>query len=166
MKNQHYLRNGRSKVKGFTALLKKTHQSLLPVLKSKLRFYVPFNSQAHIETGPPHRLLRDSNPHKGDCLWLYTKLANPPGHWRPLLHALKRTKFKVGGLHSVQQPGSYWDRPSTLPFVGLEPTQRWQPVIRCQTCWPTRPPRTSKSYQGQTVLILEANGTSTYNSNK
>ena len=29
---------------------------------------------------------------------------------------------KVGVLCSVQQPGSYWDRSSTLPPVGLKPT--------------------------------------------
>ena len=31
---------------------------------------------------------------------------------------------KVGGfLRPVQQPGSYWDRSSELPLVGLEPTE-------------------------------------------
>ena len=43
--------------------------------------------------------------------------------------ALSRTikeieaKVKVGVLHPVQQPGSYWDRSSELPLVGLEPTE-------------------------------------------
>ena len=32
------------------------------------------------------------------------------------------TKVKVGVLRPVQQPGSYWDRSSELPLVGLEPT--------------------------------------------
>ena len=32
-------------------------------------------------------------------------------------------KFKVGVLRPVQQPGSYWDRSSALPLVGLEPTE-------------------------------------------
>ena len=34
-----------------------------------------------------------------------------------------RSKFKVGVLRPVQQPGSYWDRSSELPLVGLEPTE-------------------------------------------
>ena len=34
-----------------------------------------------------------------------------------------RTKVKVGVLRPVQQPGSYWDRSSELPLVGLEPTE-------------------------------------------
>ena len=33
------------------------------------------------------------------------------------------TKVKVGILRPVQQPGSYWDRSSELPLVGLEPTE-------------------------------------------
>ena len=33
------------------------------------------------------------------------------------------TKVKVGVLRPVQQPGSYWDRSSALPLVGLEPTE-------------------------------------------
>ena len=41
-------------------------------------------------------------------------------------------KVKVGFLRPVQQPGSYWDWSSRLPLVGVEPTQRWQPMIRCQ----------------------------------
>ena len=32
-------------------------------------------------------------------------------------------KVKVGFLRPVQQPGSYWDRSSELPLVGLEPTE-------------------------------------------
>ena len=40
--------------------------------------------------------------------------------------------FKVGVLRPVQQPGSYWDRSSELPLVGLEPTE--VTAIRCQTC--------------------------------
>ena len=32
-------------------------------------------------------------------------------------------KVKVGVLRPVQQPGSYWDRPSELPLVRLEPTE-------------------------------------------
>ena len=33
------------------------------------------------------------------------------------------TKVKVGVLRPVQQPGSYWDRSTELPLVGLEPTE-------------------------------------------
>ena len=42
-----------------------------------------------------------------------------------LLHFLPAlwTKVKVGVLRPVQQPGSYWDRSSELPLVGLEPTE-------------------------------------------
>ena len=32
-------------------------------------------------------------------------------------------KVKVGVLRPVQQPGSYWDRSSELPLVGLEPKE-------------------------------------------
>ena len=32
-------------------------------------------------------------------------------------------KVKVGVLRPVQQPGSYWDRSSELPLVGLETTE-------------------------------------------
>ena len=34
-----------------------------------------------------------------------------------------RSLDKVGVLRPVQQPGSYWDRSSELPLVGLEPTE-------------------------------------------
>ena len=34
-----------------------------------------------------------------------------------------QSKVKVGVLRPVQQPGSYWDRSSELPLVGLEPTE-------------------------------------------
>ena len=34
-----------------------------------------------------------------------------------------KLKVKVGVLRPVQQPGSYWDRSSELPLVGLEPTE-------------------------------------------
>ena len=34
-----------------------------------------------------------------------------------------KVKVKVGVLRPVQQPGSYWDRSSELPLVGLEPTE-------------------------------------------
>ena len=33
------------------------------------------------------------------------------------------SKFEVRVLLPVQQPGSYWDRSSELPLVGLEPTE-------------------------------------------
>ena len=37
--------------------------------------------------------------------------------------ACRRSKVKVGVLRPVQQPGSYWDRSTELPLVGLEPTE-------------------------------------------
>ena len=40
-------------------------------------------------------------------------------HWL----TLKSNMVKVGVLRPVQQPGSYWDRSSELPLVGLEPTE-------------------------------------------
>ena len=43
---------------------------------SMLVFYVPFNSQGDIETGPHHCYLSDSNPHRGGSLQLVAKLAN------------------------------------------------------------------------------------------
>ena len=39
------------------------------------------------------------------------------------LPLIQRSKVKVGVLRPVQQPGSYWDRSSELPLVGLEPTE-------------------------------------------
>ena len=39
------------------------------------------------------------------------------------IRALSLFKVKVGVLRPVQQPGSYWDRSSELPLVGLEPTE-------------------------------------------
>ena len=36
--------------------------------QSKLEFYVPFNSQGHIGTGPQHCHLWESNPPRGDSL--------------------------------------------------------------------------------------------------
>ena len=36
---------------------------------------------------------------------------------------IHKSKVKVGVLRPVQQPGSYWDRSSELPLVGLEPTE-------------------------------------------
>ena len=41
-----------------------------------------------------------------------------PSPWWP-----KSKLVKVGVLRPVQQPGSYWDRSSELPLVGLEPTE-------------------------------------------
>ena len=39
------------------------------------------------------------------------------------LNITMHTEVKVGVLRPVQQPGSYWDRSSELPLVGLEPTE-------------------------------------------
>ena len=42
-----------------------------------IEFYVLFNSQGHIRTGPQHCYISDR-------LWLDAKPANPLGHWGPL----------------------------------------------------------------------------------
>ena len=56
------------------------------------------------------------------------------------------SKVKVGVLRPVQQPGSYWDRSSELPLVGLEPTEvtayDYMPNLLT-----TRPLRTSRDSQ-------------------
>ena len=70
------------------------------------------------------------SPHRG------TKIPNMTLEWaRPIqIHSLILTEFpvkfsarlinfKVGVLRPVQQPGSYWDRSSEVPLVGLEPTE-------------------------------------------
>ena len=36
---------------------------------------------------------------------------------------MNESQIKFGVLSPVQQPGSYWDRSSELPLVGLEPTE-------------------------------------------
>ena len=41
----------------------------------------------------------------------------------PISPMFLKVKVKVGVLRPVQQPGSYWDRSSELPLVGLEPTE-------------------------------------------
>ena len=33
------------------------------------------------------------------------------------------TKVKVWVLYPIQQPGTYWNRPSSLPLAGVRPTQ-------------------------------------------
>ena len=45
------------------------------------------------------------------------KIRNLYNRWKD------KVKVKVGVLRPVQQPGSYWDRSSELPLVGLEPTE-------------------------------------------
>ena len=48
----------------------------------------------------------------------------PPGYIGSVFFpVIQRSKVKVGVLRPVQQPGSYWDRSSELPLVGLEPTE-------------------------------------------
>ena len=42
----------------------------------------------------------------------------------------------AGFLNPIQQPGSYWDRSSVLPLMGVNLTQREQSMIICQTCLP------------------------------
>ena len=61
--------------------VRKNPISFVVFSKSKIQgFFVPFNSQGHIATGPQHCHLWESNPHKGDCLWLDSKPANPLVH--------------------------------------------------------------------------------------
>ena len=67
--------------------------------------------------------------------WQHGKEINGPGRnlYPPLPvlvirrnHSISHrywSKVKVGVLRPVQQPGSYWDRSSELPLVGLEPTE-------------------------------------------
>ena len=68
------------------------------------------------------------------CLWLYVRQGRIIGsHMLKtycldmglvlLLNIKNWSKVKVGVLRPVQQPGSYWDRSSELPLVGLEPTE-------------------------------------------
>ena len=40
----------------------------------------------------------------------------------PISMVVSSTKVKVSVLHPVQQPGSYWDRFSSLSVVGVGPT--------------------------------------------
>ena len=49
--------------------------------------------------------------------------AGAEGKEKVCLCMLMQKKVKVGVLRPVQQPGSYWDRSSELPLVGLEPTE-------------------------------------------
>ena len=51
-------------------------QCLNTKTKSKLGFYVPFDSQGHIRTGSKYCRLWESKIHRGDCLWLDAKLAS------------------------------------------------------------------------------------------
>ena len=41
----------------------------------------------------------------------------------PMKKIISGSKVKVGVLSLVQQPGTYWDRSSALPLVGLGPTE-------------------------------------------
>ena len=65
-------------------------------------------------------------------LWQYAFicLQNNPKSYRQILMKFSgnvnngiKSKVKVGVLRPVKQPGSYWDRSSALPLVGLEPTE-------------------------------------------
>ena len=44
-------------------------------------------------------------------------------HWLLIKYFLSLKRSKFGVLRPVQQPGSYWDRSSALPLVGLEPPE-------------------------------------------
>ena len=57
---------------------------------------------------------------------IFMESSSTVGSSAPLIRVRERTirtKVKVGVLRPVQQPGSYWDRSSELPLVGLEPTE-------------------------------------------
>ena len=64
-----------------------------------------------------------------DLSWETTLKINSLSHpWSDFTTSItttisQRSKVKVGVLRPVQQPGSYWDRSSELPLVGLEPTE-------------------------------------------
>ena len=45
-------------------------------LKSKLGFYVPFNSQGHIDSSLQHCQLWEVNPQRGHCLRLHAEYGN------------------------------------------------------------------------------------------
>ena len=61
----------------------------------------------------------DSCINQYECLFSWIKLAHLFTIWQPIC-----MKFKVLVLRPVQQPGSYWDRSTVLPLVGVRPTQR------------------------------------------
>ena len=85
---------------------------LMEATKSKLGFYVPFNSQGHIGTGPQHLPLVGVEPtHRGDSLWLDAKLANPLCHrgpiwWRlqgsPVFNSLAGPRCVTGFMKFLQ----------------------------------------------------------------
>ena len=52
-------------------------------------------------------------------------------------------KSKLGFYVPLKSKGHIGTGPQHLPLVGVKPTQRWQPVIGCQTCGLTRPLKTS-----------------------
>ena len=54
---------------------------------------------------------------------LHAALVFPQACLLSITQLFKFDKVKVGVLRPVQQPGSYWDRSSELPLVGLEPTE-------------------------------------------
>ena len=74
------------------------------VLENKHR-----RSKSKASTGPPIKY----------SLYIKKDLVSPSS----MVLGLRNVKVKVGVLRPVQQPGSYWDRSSELPLVGLEPTE-------------------------------------------
>ena len=58
--------------------------ALLVCQRSKLHFYVRFNSQVYTGTGPQYCHLWKSNWHRGDSLWLDGKPADQVGYRGPL----------------------------------------------------------------------------------
>ena len=72
---------------------------------------------------------------------VFRRLSKFLNSWFILFSAKQMSKVKIWILCPVQLP--YWVRSSALSLVAVEPTQRWESVIRCQTCLPTRPLKTS-----------------------
>ena len=77
----------------------------------------------------------DSNPRLENQTVTWTQRLRPLGHPDSYtmnsdnifshikIPYIQSSKVKVGVLRPFQQPGSYWDRSSELPLVGLEPTE-------------------------------------------
>ena len=58
------------------------------------------------------------------CLYVQGRIQERMVNSLSALFSSIPSKFKVGGLRPVQQPGSYWNRSSALPLVVVEPTER------------------------------------------
>ena len=59
----------------------------------------------------------------GEYGWPYIPLLK---YGRAYILTCLHAKFKVGVLRHIQQPGSYWDRSSSLSLVGIEAYISWE----------------------------------------